>query len=59
MPKDFLKKSSEEDRNFFEKTLEEAARDGRLLGKFICPVCGMKHWTEREADMCCREEKEE
>jgi rubrerythrin len=37
----------------FEMLLKKAEQDGRLSGKFRCPVCGMRFKKEREASTCC------
>jgi len=54
---DVLEKDTKEYRKF-EQALKVAAHDGRLHGEFICPCCGMKHWTRKEADDCCQPLKE-
>ncbi len=38
----------------FHRLLAKAEADGRLDGKYRCPVCGMRYLTEGEADDCCR-----
>jgi hypothetical protein len=38
----------------FHRLLAKAEADGRLDGKYKCPVCGMRFLSEREADDCCR-----
>jgi hypothetical protein len=30
-----------------------AKEQGRFDGEFLCPKCGMKHWTEEGAEECC------
>ncbi|MFA5070697.1 MAG: hypothetical protein WC528_05460 [Patescibacteria group bacterium] len=47
-----LKKDTKEYKKF-EQALKVAEHDGRLNGEFICHVCGMRHWTRKEADECC------
>ena len=37
----------------FEMLLKKAEQDGRLSGKYRCPVCGMRYKKEREASVCC------
>jgi rubrerythrin len=37
----------------FEMLLKKAEQDGRLSGKYRCPVCGMRYKKEREASNCC------
>jgi len=37
----------------FEMLLKKAEQEGRLSGKYRCPVCGMRYKKEREASMCC------
>jgi rubrerythrin len=46
----------QKDKNYvkFHRLLQKAEADGRLDGKFRCPVCGMRYLSEREADDCCR-----
>jgi len=38
----------------FQRLLAKAEADGRLDGKYPCPVCGMRYIHQREADECCR-----
>jgi hypothetical protein len=38
----------------FHRLLAKAEADGRLDGKFRCPVCGMRYLTENDSDDCCR-----
>jgi hypothetical protein len=38
----------------FHRLLAKAEAEGRLDGKFLCPVCGMRYLTSQEADDCCR-----
>lgn len=33
--------------------LKTAYMQGRVTGEHPCPVCGLRHWTEDNADMCC------
>jgi len=33
--------------------LKKAEQEGRLSGKYRCPVCGMRYKKEREASVCC------
>jgi uncharacterized protein (DUF2225 family) len=35
--------------------LKKAEREGRVGGKYSCPVCGMRFRKEREAVDCCRD----
>ena len=44
------------DKNYvkFHRLLAKAEADGRLDGKYRCPVCGMRYLSDREADECCR-----
>ncbi|RKZ06778.1 hypothetical protein DRQ05_04190 [bacterium] len=46
----------EKDKNYvkFHKLLAKAAAEGRLDGKYVCPVCGMRYLTSKEADECCK-----
>ncbi len=46
----------EKDKNYvkFHKLLAKAEAEGRLDGKYRCPVCGMRYLTEKEADDCCK-----
>ena len=38
----------------YEMLLKKAEREGRIGGKYRCPVCGMRFKREREASDCCR-----
>lgn len=38
----------------FHRLLAKAEAEGRLDGKFQCPVCGMRFLSSQEADECCR-----
>jgi hypothetical protein len=38
----------------FHRLLAKAEAEGRLDGKHRCPVCGMRYFSEREADTCCK-----
>ncbi|MBC8367193.1 hypothetical protein H8E52_07275 [bacterium] len=33
-----------------------AEREGRIDGKYRCPVCGMRYLAFDEADVCCKNE---
>ena len=33
-----------------------AEREGRIDGKYRCPVCGMRYLAFDEADVCCKDE---
>ncbi len=37
----------------FSKLLHKALTEGRVDGKFRCPVCGMRYNDERESCECC------
>jgi len=38
----------------FHRLLAKAEAEGRLGGKYKCPVCGMSYLTAKDADDCCR-----
>jgi hypothetical protein len=38
----------------FDMLLKKAEQEGRIGGKFRCPVCGMRFRREKEASECCR-----
>ena len=38
----------------FHRLLAKAEEEGRLDGKYRCPVCGMRYTKEKHADDCCR-----
>lgn len=42
----------------FHRLLAKAEAEGRLDGKYQCPVCGMKYLSASEADECCRIEND-
>jgi len=46
----------QKDKNYvkFHRLLAKAEAEGRLDGKYQCPVCGMRYLSAREADDCCR-----
>jgi len=46
----------QKDKNYvkFHRLLAKAEAEGRLDGKFQCPVCGMRFLSPMEADECCR-----
>lgn len=46
----------QKDKNYvkFHRLLAKAEAEGRLDGKHVCPVCGMRFLSAREADECCR-----
>jgi hypothetical protein len=37
----------------FTKLLEKAVSEGRIDGRFRCPVCGMRYNDEKEGSECC------
>ena len=37
----------------YDLLLKKALREGRVGGKFRCPVCGMRFKYEKEASACC------
>jgi hypothetical protein len=37
----------------YDLLLKKALREGRVGGKFRCPVCGMRFKNEKEASGCC------
>jgi hypothetical protein len=39
----------------YDMLLKKAEREGRVGGRHVCPVCGMKYRGEREAIDCCRD----
>ncbi|UCF04317.1 MAG: hypothetical protein JSV33_10235 [bacterium] len=57
-----MKRNNEEtsilkkDKNYvkFHRLLAKAEAEGRLDGKYRCPVCGMRYLSSHEADECCR-----
>jgi hypothetical protein len=46
----------QKDKNYvkFHRLLAKAEAEGRLDGKHVCPVCGMRFLSAKEADECCR-----
>ncbi|HMA76745.1 MAG TPA: hypothetical protein VKO43_05530 [Candidatus Krumholzibacteriaceae bacterium] len=38
----------------FHRLLTRAENNGRLGGKFRCPVCGMRYLSAEKANNCCR-----
>lgn len=38
----------------YHRLLAKAEREGRIDGKYRCPVCGMRFLTFDEADVCCK-----
>ena len=49
----------ENDANFvrYTKLLERAWSEGRVDGKYRCPVCGMRFNDEKAGDDCCPKAK--
>ena len=39
----------------YEMLLRKAEREGRIGGKYRCPVCGMRFKREKEALDCCKQ----
>ena len=37
----------------YEVLLRRAEEEGRIGGKYACPVCGMRYKKERESLACC------
>ena len=37
----------------YGKLLEKASAEGRIDGKFRCPVCGMRYNEEKDCYTCC------
>ncbi len=37
----------------YDQLLKRAEEEGRLDGKYVCSLCGMKFHTEEEAKSCC------
>ncbi|HEY5133656.1 MAG TPA: hypothetical protein VII85_08240 [Candidatus Krumholzibacteriaceae bacterium] len=46
----------QKDKNYvkFYRLLAKAEAEGRLDGKHVCPVCGMRYLSAQDADECCR-----
>jgi len=38
----------------YVQLLKKAEAEGRLDGKYQCPLCGMRYRTKIEAEECCR-----
>ncbi len=38
----------------YHKLLAKAEKEGRIDGRYRCPVCGMRFMTFDEADVCCK-----
>ena len=38
----------------YHRLLAKAEKEGRIDGKYRCPVCGMRFMTFDEADACCK-----
>ena len=38
----------------YHRLLALAEREGRIDGKYRCPVCGMRYLSFDEADVCCK-----
>ncbi|MGQ9604372.1 MAG: hypothetical protein ACUVUU_09265 [bacterium] len=38
----------------YEMLLRKAEEEGRIGGKYKCPVCGMRFKNEKEAQECCK-----
>lgn len=40
----------------YHRLLALAEREGRIDGKYRCPVCGMRYLSFDEADVCCKDD---
>lgn len=38
----------------YHRLLAKAEKEGRIDGKYRCPVCGMRYQVLDEADACCK-----
>lgn len=38
----------------YVQLLKKAEAEGRLDGKYTCPLCGMRYKSQAEAEECCR-----
>lgn len=38
----------------YHKLLAKAEKEGRIDGRYACPVCGMRYMVWDEADTCCK-----
>jgi hypothetical protein len=38
----------------FVQLLKKAEEEGRLDGKYVCMLCGMRYQTKVEAEECCK-----
>ena len=38
----------------YHRLLQKAEEEGRLDGRFRCPLCGMRYLAESDAEACCR-----
>ncbi len=38
----------------YHRLLAKAEKEGRIDGRYRCPVCGMRFMTFDEADACCK-----
>ncbi len=38
----------------YVQLLKKAEEEGRLDGKFVCLLCGMRFQTKAEAQQCCK-----
>jgi len=50
---DTLVLGSDENYVKFSKLLAKAVSEGRVDGRFRCPVCGMRYKMEAEMQNCC------
>jgi len=39
----------------YHKLLAKAEKEGRIDGRYVCPVCGMRYMVWDEADTCCKQ----
>jgi len=52
----FLERDLDSNKKYvkYHKLLAKAEKEGRIDGRYRCPVCGMRFMTYDEADACCK-----
>jgi hypothetical protein len=55
-PPGFMERDLDSNKKYvkYHRLLAKAEQEGRIDGRYRCPVCGMRFMTFDEADACCK-----